>query len=351
MKERWRIIAIIGGAVIILGAVVGIAITYMQEPAPVEKVEKVKPKKEAPKPPEPVKLVCPVDGLEVDKEVTRPLAIMVENLTTIRPQGGPGEAGLVVEGLSEGGITRFMLVFGAHDSEYVGPIRSARTHFVSLARGWDAIYGHVGGSKYALADIRRWGVFDWDQSAHGGDYTRINTARAPHNVFTSTQRLRTAAAGKDTKTTPQEPLFKFKEAPKLDDRPEGFHSVIVDYSETGYRVEYQYDRETNTYKRFNGSRPHTDANTKKQLAPTNVIVVRAGHSPIPGGSGVLDVNMVGSGEATVFRDGVVIEGTWQRDDVADPFVIQDLVGDEVALTAGQTWIEIVQPTTPLHIQQ
>ncbi len=350
MKERWRIIAVIAGAVVLLGAAVGLAVTTMRQPAPVEKVEEKAPKKKKVVK-EPQKLVCPVDGLEVDKEVTRPLAIMVENLTTIRPQAGPGEAGLVVEGFAEGGITRFMLVFGAHGSKNVGPIRSARTHFVSLARGWEAIYSHVGGSKYALTDIRRWGVFDWDQSAHGGDYTRVKTARAPHNVFSSTKRLRDAAAKKDTKTTPAEPLFIFKAEPPLEERPKGFKSVVVGYPETGYGVEYQYDRSTNTYLRFNGGRPHKDVNTGKQLAPTNIVVVRAAHSLIPGGSGVLDVNMTGSGEATVFRDGQVVEGTWERADVSDPLVLRDAGGGEIELTPGQTWLEIVEPTTPLHIEQ
>ena len=349
MNERWRIIAIVAGAVVLLGAAVGLAVTTMRQPAPIEK--KVSKKEKVVKEPELEKLVCPVDGLEVDKEVTRPLAVMVENMTTIRPQSGPGEAGLVVEGLTEGGITRFMLVFGAHGSQDVGPIRSARSHFVSLARGWDAIYGHVGGSKYALNDIKRWDVFDWDQSVHGGDYARVKTARAPHNVFSSTKRLRDAAAKKDTKTAPAEPLFNFKAAPKLEERPEGFESIVIGYPETGYGVEYQYDRSTNTYLRFNGGRPHTDANTEKQLAPTNIVLVRAAHSSIRGGSGVLDVNVTGSGEATVFRDGQVIEGTWERADVADPLVLKDTDDREIELTAGQTWVEIVGPTMPLHIQQ
>ncbi len=127
--------------------------------------------------------------------------------------------------------------------------------------------------------------------------------------------------------------------------------IVVGFPETGYAVEYQYDRSSNTYLRFNGGRPHTDVNTEKQLAPTNIVVVRAAHSLIPGGSGVLDINMTGSGEATVFRDGQVVEGTWERVDVTDPLVLRDAGGGEIELTPGQTWLEIVEPTTPLHIQQ
>lgn len=350
MNPRFRIIAIVVGMAVVLGAAVGLALlSFNNPPESIKKVETRNRKKQTQK--SSYDTTCPLDGREADTEVKRPLAIMVENLSTVRPQAGPGQACIVVEGLAEGGITRFMLVFGAHGSKYVGPVRSARTHFVSLAKGWDAIFGHVGGSKYALADIRRWDVFDWDQSAHGTDYTRIDSARAPHNVFTSTKRLRDAASDQETRTTDMMPVFDFKKAPALKDRPAGLKSVIIDFSDSAYRVEYQYDRQSNTYKRFNGGSPHTDANTKKQIGPADVVVIRAPHASIPGGSGVLDVNMTGAGEAIVFRDGKVINGTWSRADVDSALKITDQSGEEIKMTAGQIWIEIVKPTTPVRIQE
>jgi hypothetical protein len=351
VKSKWQIYAIVAGLAVVLGVAAGfLIVTRQPSSSVVRKVETQVPEKLAKKTSSQLK-VCPLDGRETDSDVVRPLAIMVENLTTIRPQAGTADACVVVEGLAEGGITRFMLVFGAHGSENVGPVRSARIHYTSLAKGWDAIYGHVGGSIYALDAIRKWGVFDWDQSVHGGDYTRITSTKAPHNVFTSTKRLRDAAASKETRTAPMKPIFKFKAAPSLNERPEGFKSVVIDFSDPGYRVEYQYDRQTNTYKRFNGGQPQVDFNTKKQLTPTNIVVIRAPHTPIPGGSGVLDVDMTAGGEAKVFRDGTVVEGSWSRADVDSPLKLADSDGNNIELTPGQTWIEIVQPTTPIKIQQ
>jgi hypothetical protein len=340
----------VAGLAVMLGVVVGLTVLNLRKPEPVKKVETTVPDKPAKKVSS-KKTVCSLDGREVETDAVRPLAIMVENLNTIRPQGGIGEACIVVEGLAEGGITRFMLVFGAHGSDNVGPVRSARIHFVSLAKGWDALYGHVGGSIYALNAIKGWGVFDWDQTTHGDDYTRLSSVGAPHNVFTSTKRLLDAASDKETRTETMAPVFKFKAAPALAARPQGAKSVIIDFSDPAYRVEYQYDRETNTYKRFNGGQPHTDVNTKNQLAPTNIVVVKASHSPIPGGSGVLDVNMTAGGDAVIFRDGAVIEGGWSRTGLSGPLEVTDESGNEIELTAGQTWIEIVEPTTPISIEQ
>ena len=352
MRPKWQVIAGISVLVIILGVLVGVGFSMFYrgaKPAP-KKTEAARPKKKTPKPPAPV--ACPFRGEAGEEQVSRPLAVMIENLNSVRPQAGIGSACVVVEGLAEGGITRLMLVFGNHAADDVGPVRSARTHFVALARGWDAIYAHVGGSKYAMQAIKDWGLADWDQIGHGASFTRVGWTRAPHNVFTSTSRLRNdAAALKDGAGDMSARGLKFKAAPPLESRPDGLKKVTIDFSYPEYRVEYQYDRQTNTYKRFNGGRPHTDANTKLQVAPANVAIMRANTSSIPGGSGVLDVQMTGSGPLTVLRDGQVIEGTWEKPTYDSPLTFMDAQGNEIEFSPGQTWIEIVQPTTAITIQQ
>ena len=62
MNERWRVIAIVAGAAVLLGAAVGLAVTTMRQSAPVAKVEKKESKKVV-KESGPKQLVCPVDGL------------------------------------------------------------------------------------------------------------------------------------------------------------------------------------------------------------------------------------------------------------------------------------------------
>lgn len=353
MNSKWRIIAGIAGAIIVLGVVVGIVYPGLfSAPAP----EPKKPTPKAPivkKPPHKKnRTLCPLDKEVGDVQgVTRPLAVMVENLSTIRPQAGLNSACVVVEGLAEGGITRFMLVFGFHGSDNIGPVRSARVHFAALASGWDAIYGHVGGSIYAMDAIRNWGIKDWDyQSGHDGNYTRVNWAKAPHNVFTSTAGLREAASVYKDGGDIFERGFGFRQAPPLEARPQGPKSVKIDFSTSEYLVEYQYDRQANTYKRFNGGQPHTDANDKAQVAPANIVVMRAATNDIPGGSGVLDIDMEGTGSLMVFRNGEVVEGSWERLTNKSPLKLLNSAGKDIRLAPGQTWIEIVRPTTAITIQ-
>src|SRR3990167_9598544 len=63
-----------------------------------------------------------------------PLAVMIENLVTIRPQAGLSAAGIVYEALAEGGITRFLAIYTTAEAiPTIGPIRSARTYYVDWA--------------------------------------------------------------------------------------------------------------------------------------------------------------------------------------------------------------------------
>jgi hypothetical protein len=342
--SKRQLIAASSALVVIVGAGVGLA-AALRQPAPEPPVKL--PVKVAEEPaPEP--LVCPLDGTPLESEAPRPLAVMVENDASVRPQAGIGAACLVVEGLSEAGITRFMLVFGAHGAENVGPVRSARTHFVALARGWDSIFGHVGGSIYALDAIKQWGVADWDQMTRPG-YERVGWTKAPHNVFTSTDKIRSAAsehAGGRSASA-----FEFKSPAAEADRPEGPQKITINFSSAAYLVEYEYDRQSNTYRRFNGGQPHLDASTQAQVSPANIVVMVAETSLIPGGSGVLDVNVHGSGPLTVMRDGAVIEGTWEKPAPESPLVLRHQSGRVLQLNPGQTWIAVVAPSTELTVVQ
>jgi hypothetical protein len=343
--SRRQLIAALSVLVVVVGAGVGVASLRQPAPEPQAKL----PVKVAEKPAPEAEPVCPLDGTPLESEAPRALAVMVENDASVRPQAGIGTACVVVEGLSEAGITRFMLVFGVHGAENVGPVRSARTHFVALARGWDSIFGHVGGSIYALDAIKQWGVADWDQMTNPG-YERVGWTKAPHNVFTSTEKIR-AAAAKYADSGGLTSAFEFKSPAPEADRPEGPQKITIDFSSAAYHVRYEYDRVSNTYKRFNGGQPHVDANTQAQVSPANIVVMSAETNPIEGGSGVLDVTVHGSGPLTVMRDGAVIEGRWEKAGPADPLVLKDESGRTLKLNPGQTWIEIVTMTTAVSVEQ
>ncbi len=75
------------------------------------------------------------------------------------------------------------------------------------------------------------------------------------------------------------------------------------------------------------------------------MVVFAPTSGIQGGGEVLDIKVVGKNKCLVFRDGKVLEGTWEKDDEKRPFHLYGKNSTEIKLNRGQTWIELVKTGT------
>ena len=87
-----------------------------------------------------------VSGISEEKTKNRPVAIMINNISTAQPvQTGLSKADIIYETEVEGGITRLMAVFqDITTAEKIGAIRSARYPYVDLAMGHNAIYIHCG---------------------------------------------------------------------------------------------------------------------------------------------------------------------------------------------------------------
>lgn len=92
----------------------------------------------------------------------RPVAVMLGNNPKSRPQAGIEQADMYWENETEGGITRVMAVFSgiSRVPETLGPIRSARSPFVTAAESLNAVYVHAGGSAIALETLKTAGVGD-----------------------------------------------------------------------------------------------------------------------------------------------------------------------------------------------
>ena len=93
------------------------------------------------------------EQVQIFKGNTRPIAVMIDNVGSARPQAGLNEAYLVYEIIVEGNLTRLMTVYKDADLEKIGPVRSARHYFLDYALENDAIYVHFGWSPQAQADI------------------------------------------------------------------------------------------------------------------------------------------------------------------------------------------------------
>ncbi len=288
-----------------------------------------------------------LDGMMVSREASErhPVAVIVENHVDARPQSGLDKASIVYEALAEGGITRFMALFGTNEAEKVGPVRSARTYFVDWSHGYSAFLAHVGGNIDALEKISAEKIYDLDQMGIGEPtFWRVAGAglATEHTMYTSTPRLREEAKQAKYPSSNNFTVYKFKDDPagtEKDALPTN-QKITVNFSNAKYNVSFQYDKETNSYKRFLAGAAHVDKVSKDQIVPKNLVVMTVAAKPTITriNEQGLDMTTIGTGKAKIFLDGKAIDGTWKKDSKVDREVFYDEKGQEIIFNRGQLWI-------------
>lgn len=286
------------------------------------------------------RFACELTGQEITgrrNPVT--YAACIDNIAQARPQSGLDRADIVYEVLAEGGIPRFLAIYSCRQADRIGPIRSARTYFISLAQQFDAVMVHAGGSPQALSMIEQGEIRSLSQFEFTRAYYRDPERRRPHNLFTNTSRLANAAemVGFTSLRDPVGPEFGERQI-----EGEPAETIVVPFPTT--RVGYEYSPETGDYLRFMNREPHVDAVTGRQLRAKNIII-QFTEERVTDQAGRLDITLLGSGRALFFVDGRRVEGTWQRDSENQPFRYEDLNDREFEFRPGQTWVEIVSENT------
>ncbi|MEW5705898.1 MAG: DUF3048 domain-containing protein [Actinomycetota bacterium] len=288
--------------------------------------------------------LCPLTGQQLSFSKERPpFAVCINNIRQARPQSGLNRADIVYEVLAEAGIPRLLAIYKCKDARRIGPVRSARTYFIDLAKQFDAVLIHAGGSPQALREIKQGKIRSLDQFRFPDAYFRDPTRRAPHNLFTNTSRLAKAAddAGFFGPSDTQGLAFgKVK--------IEGGNAQTITISFPTTRVTYRYDPSTDTYFRFMNGQPHVDAAAGRQLQAKNVIVQFAEHRVIDR-VGRLDIKLTGEGRAIFFIGGKRVGGRWVRQSEMQTFKYEDSMGNEFKLRPGQTWVEIVSEDVRIYI--
>jgi hypothetical protein len=293
-----------------------------------------------------------LDGVAVKRgaENKWPIGVMIENVPAVRPQAGLSRASVVFEAPAEAGVTRFLAFFdGTEDLERIGPVRSARHYFVDWAEGFDAVYAHAGGSPQAIAQLRRDNV----QGANAiGSMARFffrdRAIPAPHNLFTTSAQLSGIRRVKELdERVPTYAPWKFSPEKTLAERGTPAQDAVVEFSSASYRVEWRYDRAANRYVRLNAGVVQTDVASGETLTAANVAVIRVGPVEWLGEKGRISFPTVGSGDATLLRDGTVTTGTWRKDASRGMLRLFSADGTELAFAPGTTWVEALPTGQPL----
>jgi len=297
--------------------------------------------------PGPPQFFCPLDGSPMRSKgetKRRPVLVQVDNAPGARNQSGLSQADIVYEAMAEGDVTRFSAIFDCHDADVIGPVRSARLINIQLAPEYQALLSNSGSSKGTTGELEAHPeIANINHPSYPEAYWRADDRVAPHDLMTSTSRIREAATGAGLPDTVDLTPLTFK-----DDEPKpAITSISVPYSGAVLNS-YRYDAATNSWLRFLNDEPHIDTLTGKQIAAKNVIIqyVPVYESDIEedvGGNRGLEFRLTGTGKALIFRDGQVINATWTRSDIEQITTYTDAAGKPVALNRGLTFIQLVQP--------
>jgi len=291
-------------------------------------------------PPEPVHYYSPLTGAEVADEAatTQPVtAIMIENSPEARPQSGLKQSGVVFEAIAEGGITRFLALYQEQKPQLVGPVRSVRMYYVDWLAAFDASVAHVGGSAAALAEVRNGNYRDIDQFFNAGTYWRATDRYAPHNVYTSFEKIDALNHAKGYTTSEFTSLARKDSTAATEPT---VTTVDVKISSPLYNSRYTYNAATNTYDRAQASAPHLDREDGV-ISPRVVVVLSVNESTVMEDGLRQNIQAIGSGDGYVFQDGTAQKVTWHKASRTDQLTFTDEAGADVALARGQTWITAV----------
>jgi hypothetical protein len=305
----------------------------------------------------PVVRIAPLTGQVISEEHfatisdRRPLAVMIDNIITATPQVGLDQADVVIEALVEGGITRFMAIFHSKEPAIIEPVRSARTPFLFWASEYDALYVHVGSSETdgpadAGQQIREWGIYDLDLGGEAlkNSFIRDPKRPAPHNVLISAAHMHEKAVEFGFQGPASFAIWPFT-------GPEGLvqgtfapgFTVRFGVMSPRFSARWDWDAGSMTYLRSQFGGPQVDPLSDARIGAANVIVQYA-NAYIADRNGHVLMDVVGEGRAQIFTGGNVIEGGWRKTDRRERTEFFGPDGLPIPLLAGQTWIEVVDPS-------
>ena len=278
-----------------------------------------------------------LDGLAVSStESTSPtvVGIMIDNHPDARPQVGLVAAKIVYEAPAEGGITRYFAIFDASQNiEKVGPVRSARPYFIDWLEEYTGLYMHCGGSPEGLVKIETDKIFDLNEMFNGRYFWRDELRAAPHNLYSSSDLWNKYLAAHNEKNKPFNNSWKFGDLNVTS--TELVKSISIPFV-SDYTVGFNFDGGFQQYTRSINNELQVENNIP--LVADN-IVIQYVKTQIVDDYGRKEITTSGSGDLRVLRDGMMVRGTWKKENNRTRWYDQN--GVEINLKPGKIWVEIV----------
>lgn len=288
------------------------------------------------------KVTYPLTGVEAEETELnqRPIAVMINNHPSARPQSGLHKADVVYEVLSEGSITRFLAIFQSEVPDIIGPVRSAREYYVDLSKGFDALYISHGWSPSAKEKLEA-GEADYLNGLFydGTLFWRADHRKAPHNSYISSENIEKGAESNHYEITAEVEPFEFlseEEVVNLKGEPANKFVIKYDNSQT-WHATYEYNQTKQSYSRFSNNEQTVDLESEEPIQLSNVFVVEMEHNSIDD-YGRRGINLTSGGKALLFQNGLMQEVEWEN---RDGRILPVKDGELIKFVQGRTWINVV----------
>ena len=261
----------------------------------------------------------------------------MENLPAARPQTGLSHADIIYEEPVEAGITRFIVIYQCTDSTKVEPVRSARlTDPNILVQFGKPLFAYSGAVPQVVEKVREAGLIDVNAEREAAAYHRDPAREAPHDLYSSTPELYSAAKWR---AEAPDPLFLYSGTAGKGRKISEAHLPFSQFSD----VYWRWDAGQKAWLRFHGTEPHTYSDGTQVTAKNVVVqVVKVILTDITDVNGVHSPEVVatGSGKAYILRNGKLITGTWKRETTGSVTTFVTATGRQIRLAPGNTWVEL-----------
>ena len=290
----------------------------------------------------------------------RPLAIKVANYPRyIRPQSGLTLADNVYEYYIEAGLTRFIAVFYGNNADWVGPVRSGRYFDENIQRMYHAYLvfkfadPRVEGHLETTSDVAPFLVVPSLGSCPPFQLMSTRHIEVYNNSYFRMPLWEDCVMknGLDNQRQPIRNGFFNDTVPfsnLLGTQLFTYYSADS-YSKWLYdpeKQQYIRDQETDDVRndKLEKYQPLVDQVTGETVHASNVVYIMAYHTfsnTFDQEDEVYQIDLTGSGEAYVFRDGIGIPARWIRTNRDQPLLLTTLNGAPIYFRPGITFYEVL----------
>ena len=321
----------LGAAVVVALAAGGIAYAMRHDTAgKLASAPKPAPVHSTKPPPGP--LLSPFTGKPVHR-LKRVLIVKIGNTVPERPATGLARADIVYLIPVEGGLSRIIAVFSSHYPRVIGPVRSARQDDLQLLRQFGRpAFAWSGAQPQLVPVVEHSSIVDLYAATASGYFRTVDRVE-PYNLYADTRTLLRQAPHA---SVARDIGFRFGPPPD-GGRPRKSESVSYPAASFRFRWSPAKDR----WLVWMDGSPAISTGAGQLSAPTVVIqrvVVGLSRFLEQGPMMPPDAETVGSGTATVLRNGQAFQARWSRPAAGGGTTFTTDSGKPMTFARGPVWI-------------